>query len=94
MKHIYIFSLLFLLSCSSTFKFDKWAVTYPPEIEPQMQLWKDYAPKGIKYKELTIVLVEGLTNNGKKVDGLSDKRSKTISLDPTSAYTEPAEQHW
>ncbi len=77
--------IILLASCTTTFQFDEWDITYPPELEPQIQLWKEYAPDGLKYKRLTIQLTgEVYASDGRKVAGRTIRRKHLIKLDTNS----------
>lgn len=86
------FVILFLTTLS-TFAckqdIDNWRITYPPELETQIELFEEYAPPDLKAKKLTIVLTgNGIKDHhGSLCAGLSMPRKKKIYLDTTS-------EHW
>jgi len=79
--------LLILSALCSCQKYDleHWPVTYPPEVEYQMNLFIDNAPQGLEVKPLTIKLTSNLYLQGTKVAGKSSHKDNTIYLDTTSA---------
>jgi hypothetical protein len=82
-KLIVLLGLLTSFSCKK-YDLENWSVSYPKEVEEQMNLFLDYAPQGIQAKQLTIKLTDELFVDGKKVSGLCSGRKKTIYLDTTS----------
>jgi hypothetical protein len=75
---IILVSILFI-SCKQDL--DQWVINYPPEAEEAINLFKDYAPPGLKVKKLTIVLTDNLYRKGRKVNGYSSRPLKKIFLD-------------
>jgi hypothetical protein len=83
LKQLALLGVLIICSCKK-YDLDYWPVTYPKDVEEQMNLFMDYAPAGIKTKPLTIKLTNELFVDGKKVSGICSKKKKTIYLDTTS----------
>lgn len=88
MKRSILFTLMVLIGASCGQKLDNWNITYPAELEMQVQLFKEHAPSHVRSRELTIVLTgHGLrSKNGLLCAGLSCPKEKTIYLDTTSTH--------
>lgn len=67
---------------------DNWDINYPSELEYEVKLFKENAPKGLKAGRLSIILTgHGLSDiHGSLCAGLSKPKEHTIYLDTTSSH--------
>ena len=85
---IYLIILLTCLASSCKDRLDAWQINYPPGLEDQVKLFKEYAPPGTRARKLTIVLTgHGLrSEDGILCAGLSSPKNRKIYLDTTSSH--------
>lgn len=83
---ILLVTAIFIQACKQ--EIANWRINYPPELETQVKLFKEYAPPDLKVRKLTIVLTGNAikNSNGLFCAGLSAPREKKIYLDTTSTH--------